>query len=185
MISVNDLRKGIFFEMDGKTYEVMEVQHVKNARSSAYVRGKVKNLETGTITDHTFNPNDRYPRVLIETKEMEYLYNDGQLYYFMDPETYEQRPLNYDDVKEALNWVTENDRVKMRFLQGSPHDVTPPDFVELEVIETELGLKGDTSSGGSKPAKVSTGETVTVPLFINKGDVLRIDTRSGEYISRV
>lgn len=185
MISVNNLRRGIFFEFEEKPHEVLDVQHVKNARSSAYVRAKIRNLDNGAITDHTFNPNDRYPRILVENKDMTYLYTDGQFYYFMDPITYDQIPLAEDSVKEALHWVMENDRIHMRFVQGEPHDVEAPNFVELKVIETDPGLRGDTTSGGSKPAKVETGVTINVPLFINTGDTLKIDTRSREYISRV
>lgn len=185
MISVNDLRKGIFFEMNGQTYEVMEVQHVKNARSSAYVRSKIRSLDNGSITDHTFNPNDKYPRVLVENKDMTYLYNDGQFYYFMDPVTFDQIPMTKDSVEDALKWVMENDKVNLRFVQGEPHDVEAPNFVELKVSDTDPGLRGDTTSGGSKPATVETGMTINVPLFVNIGDTLKIDTRTGEYISRV
>lgn len=185
MISANDLRKGLFFEMDGITYEVIDFQHVKPGKGAAFVRSKIKNLETNTITDHTFNPNDRFQRAMVEIKDMQYLYNDGQFYYFMDPESFEQIPFDHDAVEEAIKWIKENDTAQVRFIQGQAHDVEAPFFVELEVTHTEPGVKGDTSSGATKPATVETGYTLNVPLFVDNGDILRIDTRTGEYVSRV
>lgn len=185
MISANDFRKGLFFEMDGITYEIIDFQHVKPGKGAAFVRSKIKNLETSTITDHTFNPNDRFQRVMVETKDMQYLYNDGQFYYFMDPESFEQIPFSKEAVEEAIKWIKENDNAQVRFVQGQAHDVEAPFFVELEVTHTEPAVKGDTSSGATKPATVETGYTLNVPLFVNTGDILKIDTRTGEYVSRV
>ncbi|RKD34578.1 elongation factor P [Thermohalobacter berrensis] len=185
MISAGDFRKGLTFEMDGEIYQVIDFQHVKPGKGAAFVRTKIKNLKTGAIKEVAFNPTDRFPRAHIETKEMQYLYNDGQLYYFMDTETYEQLPLNYEQVKDALQFIRENDTAIMKFYEGKPFQVDPPNFVELEVVETDPGVKGDTATGGTKPAKVETGAVVQVPLFVNIGDTIKIDTRTGEYLSRV
>ncbi len=185
MISAGDFRKGITFEMDGDIYQVVDFQHVKPGKGAAFVRTKIRNIITGTTKDVSFNPNDRYPKAHIETKEMQYLYNDGELYYFMDNETYEQIPLEHSQVEEAITYLKENDTAVIRFYKGSAFDVQAPNFVELEVTETEPGAKGNTATGANKPATVETGATVLVPLFINIGDVIKIDTRTNEYISRV
>ena len=185
MISAGDFRKGLTFEMDGEIYQVIDFQHVKPGKGAAFVRTKIKNLKTGAIKDIAFNPSDKFPKAHIETKEMQYLYNDGELYYFMDTETYEQIPLNYDKVEHALKFIKENDVAVMRFHEGKPFEVVPPNFVELVVTHTEPGVKGDTATGGTKPATVETGAVVQVPLFINIGDKIKIDTRTGEYLSRV
>lgn len=185
MILAGQFRKGITFEMDGEVYEIIDFQHVKSARGAAFVRTKIRNIMSGTIKDFTFNPNDRYPRARIETKEMQYLYNDGELYYFMDNETYEQLPLSKDDVKDAIVYIKENDNATVRFYEGKPFAVEAPNFVELEVTHTEPGVRGDTATGATKPATLETGAVVNVPLFINIGDVVKIDTRTGEYLSRV
>ncbi len=185
MISAGDFRKGATFEMDGDVYEVIDFQHVKPGKGAAFVRTKIKSVLTGGIKDTTFNPSEKFEKAVIENKEMQYLYNDGTLYYFMDNESYEQIPLEQELVEEALNFVRENDMVQVNFFQGKAFRVTPPNFVEMEVTHTEPGVKGDTSSGGSKPATVETGYTLNVPLFVNTGDVIRIDTRDGEYMSRV
>ncbi|MBP2025000.1 elongation factor P [Peptoniphilus stercorisuis] len=184
MITAGDFRKGLTFESDGDVYEVVDFQHVKPGKGAAFVRAKIRSVLTGGIKDTTFNPSEKFEKVVIETKEMQYLYNDGTLYYFMDNETYEQIPMEKDMVEEALNYVRENDTAMINLYQGKPFKVQPENFVELEVTETEPGVKGDTSSGGSKPAKVETGYSLNVPLFINIGDVIRIDTRTGEYMSR-
>lgn len=184
MITAGDLRKGLTFEMDGDVYEVIDFQHVKPGKGAAFVRAKIKSVLTGGIKDTTFNPSEKFEKVVIENKEMQYLYNDGTLYYFMDNETYEQIPMEEAMVKEALNYVRENDTVMVNFYQGKAFRVQAQNFVELEITQTEPGVKGDTSSGGSKPATVETGYTLNVPLFINIGDVIRIDTRTGEYMSR-
>ena len=185
MISAGDFRKGVTFEMDGEIYQIVDFQHVKPGKGAAFVRSKIKNIMTGTIKDYTFNPNDRYPRARIETKEMQYLYNDGELYYFMDNETYEQLPLNKEDVEDAIIYIKENSNANIKFYQGKAFAVEAPNFVELEVTHTEPGIKGDTATGATKPATLETGATVNVPLFVNIGDVLKIDTRTGEYLSRV
>lgn len=185
MISAGEFRKGITFEMDGDIYEVIDFQHVKPGKGAAFVRAKIKSILTGTNKETTFNPTERFTRAIIETKELQYLYTDGQLYYFMDNETYEQMPFEHSQVEDAIKWIKENDMALVQSYQGKPFSVAPPNFVELEVTETEPGFKGDTTSGATKPATLETGVTINVPLFIEIGDVLRIDTRSGEYMSRV
>ena len=185
MISAEEFRKGLTFEMDGDVYQVIDFQHVKPGKGAAFVRTKIKSVMNGGTKEVTFNPNDRYEKAHIETKEMQYLYNDGELYYFMDQETYEQIPLNKDVVEEAIKYIRENDNASVRFYQGNAFDVSAPNFVELKVSETEPGVKGDTASGANKPAVVETGAVINVPLFVNIGDTIKIDTRTGEYLSRV
>lgn len=184
MIAASDFRKGVTFEMDGDVYQIIDFQHVKPGKGAAFVRAKIRSVMGGGTKDVTFNPNDRYPKARIDAKEMQYLYNDGELYYFMDQETYDQIPLEKEAVEEAMLYIRENDTATIRFFQGKAFEVTAPNFVELTVTQTEPGVKGDTSSGGSKPATVETGATVSVPLFVNEGDVIRIDTRTNEYLSR-
>lgn len=184
LISAGDFRKGITFEWDGVVYQVIDFQHVKPGKGAAFVRSKVKNVKSGAIKDVTFNPTERFARAIIESKEMQYLYNDGQLYYFMDLETYEQIPLEFEIVEDSIKYLKENDSANLRFYQGVAFEVEPPNFVELEVTATEPGIKGDTSSGATKPATVETGYTLNVPLFVNMGDIIKIDTRSGDYLSR-
>ena len=185
MISAGEFRKGLTFEMDGDVYQVIDFQHVKPGKGAAFVRTKIKSVMNGGTKEVTFNPNDRYEKAHIETKEMQYLYNDGELYYFMDQETYEQIPLNKDVVEEAIKYIRENDNASVRFYQGNAFDVSASNFVELKVSETEPGVKGDTASGANKPAVVETGAVINVPLFVNIGDTIKIDTRTGEYLSRV
>ncbi|MCD1147152.1 elongation factor P [Peptoniphilus sp. KCTC 25270] len=185
MISAGDFRKGITFVMDGDVYQVVDFQHVKPGKGAAFVRAKIRSVLNGGIKDTTFNPSEKFENAVIETTEMQYLYSDGELYYFMDNSTYEQIPVERSYVEEALNFIRENDNVTVSIYQGKPFSVSPNNFVELEVTETEPGLKGDTSSGATKPATVETGFTLLVPLFVDRGDVIRIDTRSGEYMSRV
>lgn len=185
MISAGDFRKGLTFEMDGDVWEVVDFQHVKPGKGAAFVRTKIKSVLTGGLKDMTFNPSDKYEKAVIETREMQYLYNDGTLYYFMDPESYEQIPLEKAMLEDALNFIRENDMVTINSFHKKPFRVSAPNFVELEVTFTEPGVKGDTSSGGTKPATVETGYTLNVPLFVNMGDVIRIDTRDGSYMSRV
>lgn len=184
MISAGDFRKGITFEWDGIVYQVIDFQHVKPGKGAAFVRTKIKNVKTGSIKDETFNPTERFERAIIESKEMQYLYNDGQLYYFMDLETYEQVPLDFGIVEDAIKYLKENDSASVKFYQGLPFELEAPNFVELEVTATEPGIKGDTSSGATKPATVETGYTLNVPLFVNMGDIIKIDTRTGDYLSR-
>lgn len=185
MISANEFRNGLTFEMDGDVYQIIDFQHVKPGKGAAFVRTKIKSVMSGGTKDVTFNPSEKFEKAVIETREMEYLYNDGELYYFMDPESYEQLPLDKSSVEDAIVYLKENDKATIRFYRGKAFEVLPPNFVELEVTMTEPGLKGDTSSGATKPATVETGATLNVPLFVNLGDVIRIDTRTGEYMSRV
>ena len=185
MISAGDIRKGVTFVYDGDVYQVIDFQHVKPGKGAAFVRTKLKNVMTGTTKDVTFNPTERFERANIETKEMQYLYNDGDLYYFMDTESYEQLPLERDAVEEAILYIKENDNATIRFFQGKAFEVQAPNFVELEVTETEPGFKGDTAQGATKPATVETGLLIYVPLFVENGDKVRIDTRTGDYMSRV
>ncbi len=185
MISANEFRKGLTFEMDGDVYVVIDFQHVKPGKGAAFVRTKIKSVMSGGTKDITFNPSEKFEKAVIETREMQYLYNDGELFYFMDPESYEQLPLDKSSVEEAIVYLKENDSATIKFYRGKAFEVLPPNFVELEVTATEPGIKGDTSSGATKPATVETGATLNVPLFVNMGDVIRIDTRTGEYMSRV
>ncbi len=185
MISANDLRKGLTFVYDNEVYQVIDFQHVKPGKGAAFVRTKLRSVMQGTTKDITFNPNEKFEEARIETKEMQYLYNDGQLYYFMDPVSYEQMPLEGEVVEDAMKYLRESDTATVRLYQGSAFDVAAPNFVELAVTQTEPGVKGDTATGATKPATVETGATVTVPLFVNIGDVIRIDTRTNEYLSRV
>jgi translation elongation factor P len=185
MIAAGDFRKGVTIELDGQVYTIVDFQHVKPGKGAAFVRTKIKNIVTGNVLERTFNPTEKVPRAHIETKEMQYLYNDGNLYYFMDTETYEQIPLNREQVEDAMKYIKENMIVTIKFYKGVPFTVEPPNFVELKVIDTEPGVRGDTVTGGSKPATLETGAVIQVPLFINTGDVIRIDTRTDEYIERV
>lgn len=185
MISAGDFRNGVIFEMDGNMFQVTEFLHVKPGKGAAFVRTKLKNIVTGATIEKTFNPTDKMPRVHVERKDMQYLYKDGDLYYFMDIENYEQLPLGTDIIGDSFKFIKENEIVKVLSHKGDVFGVEPPNFVELEVTETEPGHKGDTATGVTKPATVETGAIIKVPLFVNIGDVIRIDTRSGEYMERV
>ena len=185
MISAGDFKKGATFEIDSDVFSIVEFQHVKPGKGSAFVRTKLKNIKTGATVERTFSPTEKYPKAQIQTKDMEYLYNDGELYYFMDPESYEQIPLNQSQVEEAIVYLKENMSATIKFHNGEAFSVTPPLFVELEIVETEPGVKGDTATGATKIAKVETGATVNVPLFVEEGNVIRIDTRTGDYMERV
>lgn len=185
MISAGEFRNGVTFEMDGQVLQVVEFQHVKPGKGAAFVRVKMKNVITGAVTERSFNPSDKYEPAYVERKEMQYLYADGDLYYFMDTENYEQIALNNEAVGDALKFVKENEMCKICSHNGSVFSVEPPLFVELEITDTEPGFKGDTATGASKPATVETGAQVNVPLFVNQGDKIKIDTRTGEYLSRV
>jgi elongation factor P len=185
MISTNDFRRGVKIEYRGEPYEVLDFQHVKMGRGGAFVRTKLKSLVTGKIIDETFNAGDKVPKADLEERQMQYLYSQDDLYYFMDNETYEQTPLSEQQLGDKKYYLKENMNVSILYYKGEPIAVELPNFVELEVVDTEPGVKGDTASGGSKPAKVETGATVKVPLHINKGDIIKIDTRTGEYIERV
>ena len=184
MITAGDLRKGITFEYEGKIYVVVEFLHVKPGKGAAFVRTKLKNIVTGQVIEKTFNPVEKFEKAHIERKEMAYLYNDGDLYYFMDNETYEQVPLNKEQVEDALLYITENMNVTIQFYKGAAFSVEPPNFVELTIVECEPGVQGDTSKAGNKPATVETGLVLQVPLFVNNGERIRIDTRTGTYMSR-
>ena len=185
MISANDLRKGVTFVYDNDVYQIIDFQHVKPGKGAAFVRAKIRSVMGGGTKDVTFNPNEKFENAVISTKEMQYLYNDGQLYYFMDPENFEQIGIEYEAVEEAIQYVNENDNVQIKFYEGKPFNVEAPNFVELKVTETEPGIKGDTATNVTKPATVETGATINVPVFVNEGDVIKIDTRTGEYLSRV
>lgn len=185
MVMAGDVRKGVTIEYNGNVYVVVDFQHVKPGKGAAFVRTRLKNVMTGAVLERTFSPTDKYPNAHIETREMQYLYNDGQLYYFMDVETYEQLPLNHDQVEDAIDFIVENENVKVRFFKGAPFSVEAPNFVELTVTHTEPGVRGDTATGTTKPAELETGYKINVPLFVNEGDRIRVDTRTGEYMERV
>ena len=184
MISAGDFRNGVTFEMDGNVYQIIEFQHVKPGKGAAFVRTKIRNVIAGSVVEKTFNPNDKYPTAFVERKEMEYSYSDGGLYYFMDQETYDMVPLNKDILGDAFRFVTENTVCKVLSYKGSVFGLECPNFMDLEVTETEPGLAGNTATNTLKPATVETGAEVKVPLFINIGDKIVIDTRTGEYLSR-
>lgn len=185
MIQAGDFRKGTTFEMDGDVWQIIDFQHVKPGKGAAFVRTKIRSVMAGSNRDMTFNPNEKYEEARIETREMQYLYNDGTLYYFMDPDSYEQLPIDKASVEEAILYIKENDMATIKFFKGKAFQVSPPNFVELEITQTEPGIKGNTATGATKPATVETGATVNVPLFVNEGDKIKIDTRTGEYLSRV
>lgn len=184
MILAGDFRKGVTFQIDGKPYVVVDFQHVKPGKGAAFVRTKYRDILSGAIREKAFNPNDKFEKAQIDTKEMQYLYSDGEMYYFMDKETYEQLPLTEDLVKDAIKYVLENNDVVIKFYNGEAFIVEAPNFVDLKVVQTEPGVKGDTATNVTKPATLETGAIVQVPIFINEGDVIQIDTRSGEYLSR-
>jgi elongation factor P len=184
MISAGEFRNGITFEFENNVYQIVEFQHVKPGKGAAFVRTKLRNVITGAVVEKTFRPSEKMPKAHIERKEMQYLYNDGELFYFMDQDTYEQIPLNKEQLGDALKYVKENMMVKILSYKDNVFGVEPPNFVELEITETEPGIKGDTATGATKPAILETGATIYVPLFINQGDIIRVDTRNGEYMER-
>ena len=183
--SAGDFRNGTTFEMDGNVFKVVEFQHVKPGKGSAFVRTKLKNVITGAVIEKTFNPSEKYPGAEIEKRDMQYLYEDGGLYYFMDNNTYEQIPLNEEQIGDALKYMKENMDMKILSYKGKVFAVEPPMFVELEVTYTEPGFSGNTTTTSGKPAKLETGLELQVPMFVNIGDVLKIDTRTCEYMERV
>jgi len=185
MISAGDFRNGITIEIDSNIFQIIEFQHVKPGKGAAFVRTKLKNIKSGGVIEKTFRPTEKCPQARIDRKDMQYLYTDGDLFHFMDQETFEQIALNEENVGDALKFVKENDICKVCSHNGSVFAIEPPLFVELEITETEPGFKGDTATGATKPAVVETGATVYVPLFVELGDKIKIDTRSGEYLSRV
>ena len=184
MITAGDFKKGVTIEWDGGVWNIVDFQHVKPGKGAAFVRTKIKNVMTGAVVERSFNPTDKMPRAIIETKEMQYVYNDGDLYYFMDVETYEQLPMTHDQVEDAIPFVKEGTNVTMRFFKGKAFSVEAPNFVVLEVTDTEPGFAGDTASNTYKPATLETGFSLPVPLFINTGDKIQLDTRTGEYLKR-
>lgn len=184
MITAGEFRNGKTFEMDGKVMQVVEFQHVKPGKGAAFVRTKMKNVVTGAVTETSFNPTAKFEEAFVDRKDMEYSYNDGDLYYFMDPESYELVPINKDVLGDNFKFVKENMVCKIMSYKGSVFGVEPPNFVELEVTESDPGVKGDTATNVTKPAKLETGAEIKVPLFINPGDKIRIDTRTGEYLER-
>ena len=185
MVTAGDFKKGLTVEWDGGIWTIVDFQHVKPGKGAAFVRTKIKNIITGAVVERSFNPTDKMPKAIIETKVMQYLYNDGDLYYFMDNETFEQLALPKEQVEDSIPFMKENTEATIRFYKGAPFSVEAPSFVDLEVIHTEPGFKGDTASNTTKPATVETGFTLQVPLFIEIGDKLHIDTRTGEYLNRV
>ena len=185
MISAGDFRNGVTLEIEGNVYQILEFQHVKPGKGAAFVRTKLKNIINGGVVEKTFRPTEKFPAARIDRVDMQYLYSDGDLFHFMNTETYDQIALNSDDVGDALKFVKENEMVKICSHNGNVFAVEAPLFVELEITDTEPGFKGDTATGATKPAVVETGATVYVPLFVNQDDVIKIDTRTGEYLSRV
>ena len=184
MISAGDFKNGITIEMDGGIWQIIEFQHVKPGKGAAFVRTKIRNVITGAVVEKTFNPNDKYPTAFIERKDMEYSYSDGDLYYFMDTETWEQLPINKSVLSDNFKFVKENMVCKVLSYKGNVFGVEPPNFVELQVTKTDPGFKGDTATNATKPATLETGAEIKVPLFIDEGEVIQIDTRTGEYMGR-
>ena len=185
MISAGDFRNGITIEYENSVYQIIEFQHVKPGKGAAFVRTKLKNVKSSGVVEKSFRPTEKFPQARIDRKDMQYLYSDGDLYYFMDTESYEQIALGADAIGDTLKFVKENEMCKICSHNGNVYSVEPPLFVELEITDTEPGFKGDTATGASKPATVETGAQVAVPLFVNQGDKIKIDTRTGEYLSRV
>ena len=185
MISAGDFRNGVTLEIDGNVVQILEFQHVKPGKGAAFVRTKLKNVINGGVVERTFRPTEKFPQARIDKVDMQYLYNDGELYYFMNVETYDQIAIGLDVIGDALKFVKENEVCRICSYNGSVFSVEPPMFVELEITDTEPGFKGDTATGATKPAIVETGATVYVPLFVETGDKIRIDTRTEEYMSRV
>ena len=184
MISAGDFRNGVTIEFEGNIYQIIEFQHVKPGKGAAFVRTKLKNIISGGVIDKTFRPTEKFPQARIDRVDMQYLYSDGDLFHFMNVETYDQIALNSEDIGDSLKFVKENEMVKVCSHNGKVFAVEPPLFVELEITDTEPGFKGDTATGATKPATVETGAVVYVPLFIEQGEKIKIDTRTGEYLSR-
>ena len=184
MISAGEFRNGVTIEVDGDIFVIIDFQHVKPGKGAAFVRTKIKNLVTGGVIERTFRPTEKMPKAHIDRKDMQYLYNDGAMYHFMDNESFEQIALMEDEIGDSLKFVKENDVVKMLSHNGKVFGIEPNITVELEIVETEPGFKGDTAQGATKPAKLETGATVQVPLFVEQGNIIKIDTRTGEYVGR-
>ena len=184
MISAGDFKKGITFEVNGQPHIILDFQHVKPGKGAAFVRTKYKNIITGATREEAFSPNVKFPKAHIDTKKMQYLYNDGELYYFMDNETFEQVGLTFDQVEDAIKFRKENEEAVVKFFKGTAFLVEAPNFVNLKIVATEPGVKGNTATNVIKPATVETGAVVNVPAFIEEGEVIQIDTRTGEYLGR-
>ena len=184
-ILAGDIRKGVTIQVDNGVFVVVDFLHVKPGKGAAFVRTKIKNVMTGAVLEKTFNPTEKFELALIERKQMEYLYDDGDLYYFMDVETYEQMPLTKEVVGDALNFITENMACQVSLFEGEPFSVEPPNFVELKITVCEPGARGNSAQSTNKPATLETGYQIQVPMFVNEGDTIRVDTRTGEYMSRV
>ena len=184
MITAGDFRNGVTFEMDGGVYQVIEFQHVKPGKGAAFVRTKYKNVITGAVVETSFNPTAKFPTAYIERKEMEYSYSDGDIYYFMDQETFELVPIGKAELGDNFKFVKENMMCRVLSYKGKVFGVEPPTFVELQVTATEPGVRGDTATNVTKPATLETGAEIRVPIFINEGDMIRVDTRTGEYMER-
>ena len=184
MISASDFKNGLTIEIDGVIFQILEFQHVKPGKGAAFVRAKLKNIINGGAIERTFRPSEKFPKAHIDRKDMQYLYQDGDLFNFMDSETYDQIAVNAEVVGDSLKFVKENENVTIMSYQGNVFSIEPPITVELAITETEPGFKGDTAQGATKPATLETGAVVYVPLFIEQGEVLKIDTRTGEYLSR-
>ncbi|MBR3816457.1 MAG: elongation factor P [Clostridia bacterium] len=184
MVSAGDFRNGVTFEMDGNVLQIVEFQHVKPGKGAAFVRAKVRNVITGSVIERTFNPSEKFPTAFVERKDMEYSYSDGGLYYFMDPETYELVPINESELSDNFKFVKENMTCKILSYKGNVFGVEPPNFVDLQVTKTDPGFAGNTATNTTKPATLETGAEVKVPLFIDEGEYIQIDTRTGEYLGR-
>ena len=184
MVTAGDFRNGVTFEMDGNVYQIIEFQHVKPGKGAAFVRTKIRNVIAGSVVEKTFNPNDKYPTAYIERKDMEYSYNDGDLYYFMDQETYELVPIGKDQLTDNFKFVKENMECKVLSYKGNVFGVEPPFFVELKITHTEPGVKGDTATNAQKNAKLETGFDIRVPLFISEGEIVLVSTADGKYAGR-
>ncbi len=184
MVTAGDFRNGVTFEMDGKVYSIIEFQHVKPGKGAAFVRTKIRDVINGSVTEKTFNPSDKFPTAFIERKDMEYSYEDGGLYYFMDPESYEMIPVDASNLGDSFKFVKENMVCKILSYKGSVFGVEPPTFVNLAIAKTDPGFAGNTATNATKPAVLETGAEIKVPLFIEEGEVIQIDTRTGEYLSR-
>lgn len=185
MISAGDFRNGVTFDVDGNVFQIIEFQHVKPGKGAAFVRTKIRNVITGSVTERTFSPNEKFPTAFVERKDMDYLYNDGDLYYFMDTETYENIPISKDTLDDNFRFVKENTTCKVLSYKGSVFGVEPPNFMELVIVETDPGFAGNTATNATKPAVLETGAEIRVPLFIDQGEKIRVDTRTGEYMERV
>ena len=184
-MTAGEFRNGVTFEMDGQVQQVIEFQHVKPGKGAAFVRVKMKNVVTGAVTETSFNPTAKFEEAFVERREMQYLYNEGDLYYFMDNETYEQIPVSADFIGDSVKWFKENDNCQLLYADTELLGVQPPMFIEVEITETDPAFKGDTVQGGTKPATIETGAVIQVPMYLNQGEVIKVDTRDGKFVSRV